>query len=80
MADRFVSSEDAKEGDVIVMTKTAGIEGTSILASMATKESKFKNKLELPLRLDASEVNNLKSISRVARALVNAVLNPMFSS
>ncbi len=30
--DRFVSSSDARDGDTIMMTKTAGLEGTSILA------------------------------------------------
>ncbi len=39
LGDRFVSSKDAKEGNVIGMTKTAGIGGTSILATMAKKES-----------------------------------------
>ncbi|HKT22096.1 MAG TPA: AIR synthase-related protein [Nitrososphaerales archaeon] len=29
--DAYVSSRDAKEGDVIIMTKTAGLEGTSVL-------------------------------------------------
>lgn len=32
-ADDYVSSKDAKEGDVIMMTKTAGIEGTAVLGS-----------------------------------------------
>ncbi len=30
--DDFVSSKDAREGDSIVMTKTAGLEGTAVLA------------------------------------------------
>ncbi len=32
--DRFVTAADAKPGDAILMTKTAGIEGTSILAGL----------------------------------------------
>jgi hydrogenase maturation factor len=32
--EKFVTSADAKEGDSIMMTKTAGVEGTSELASM----------------------------------------------
>lgn len=34
-ARHFVSSEMAREGDVILMTKTAGLEGTAVLASEA---------------------------------------------
>ncbi len=33
VATRYVSAADAEEGDTIMMTKTAGIEGTAILAS-----------------------------------------------
>ena len=33
IADKFVTSADAKEGDSIMMTKTAGLEGTAELAS-----------------------------------------------
>jgi hydrogenase maturation factor len=33
VADEFVTSADAKEGDAIMMTKTAGLEGTAELAS-----------------------------------------------
>lgn len=32
-AERYVTSSNARSGDVILMTKTAGLEGTSILAS-----------------------------------------------
>ena len=32
--DAFVTSGDAKEGDSLLLTKTAGIEGTSILAKL----------------------------------------------
>jgi hydrogenase expression/formation protein HypE len=32
LTDHYVTAGDAKEGDAVVMTKTAGIEGTSILA------------------------------------------------
>lgn len=31
ITDRYVTARDAEEGDIILMTKTAGIEGTSIL-------------------------------------------------
>ena len=31
--DRYVTSEMAKEGDIILMTKSAGIEGTAVIAS-----------------------------------------------
>ncbi|MBI2185444.1 MAG: hypothetical protein HYU39_10870 [Thaumarchaeota archaeon] len=39
-AERFVSARDAKDGDTIMMTKTAGIEGASILASFTDKLSR----------------------------------------
>jgi len=34
LAEGYVTSMDAREGDLIVMTKTAGVEGTSILARL----------------------------------------------
>lgn len=37
-ADRFVSARDARAGDSIVMTKTAGLEGTAILGGATTQE------------------------------------------
>jgi len=37
MADSFVTSADARVGDTIMMTKSAGIEGTAILAREAAK-------------------------------------------
>ncbi|MGQ9780974.1 MAG: AIR synthase family protein [Nitrososphaeria archaeon] len=33
LAEKYVSSKNARSGDVILMTKTAGLEGTSILAN-----------------------------------------------
>lgn len=62
VAHRFVTSKDAKEGDAIVMTKTAGIEGTSILASMATKES-------LPDTIRTRAVRMRRRISVVREAI-----------
>ncbi|MEM4297926.1 MAG: AIR synthase related protein, partial [Nitrososphaerota archaeon] len=38
--DRYITSADAKEGDTIMMTKTAAIEGTAILASLFKKRLK----------------------------------------
>lgn len=40
ITDRYVTAKGAKEGDAILMTKTAGIEGTSILSRL------FKNNLD----------------------------------
>jgi len=37
---RFVSSDMAKEGDAILMTKTAGLEGTAVLASELGKSGR----------------------------------------
>jgi len=44
VVDRFVTSGDAKEGDTIMMTKTAGLEGTSELAA----ECDFPDKTVAP--------------------------------
>ena len=75
---RFITSADAKEGDSIMMTKTAGVEGTSILASL------FKDKLRHLGRdfIDRS-LNMKKKISIVQEAslafstgFVNAMHDP----
>jgi hydrogenase maturation factor len=53
LVKRFVTSEHAREGDAILMTKTAGLEGTSVLASgggrlpvgLAARARKLRNRL-----------------------------------
>jgi hydrogenase expression/formation protein HypE len=50
-SDTFVTAADAEEGDSIMLTKTAGIEGTAILASQTT-QSKLKMS---PARLNSAK-------------------------
>jgi len=61
---RFVSSELAKDGDAIVMTKTAGLEGTSVLAYEASRIGE-----RLPAALVASSKKLEKKISIVPEAV-----------
>ena len=77
-AKSFVSSRNAREGDVILMTKTAGIEGTSILSKM------FSSRLsELEYGLLDNAKRNLDLLSVIPEAvtafdtgLVNAMHDP----
>ncbi|MCP8304486.1 MAG: hydrogenase [archaeon] len=52
---RYITAADAEEGDVILMTKTAGLEGTSILAES------FKEKL---YRLGEKVISNAVKMAR----------------
>ena len=63
LAKSFVTSAGAQVNDSILMTKTAGIEGTSILSS------KYSKKLtKLPAKTISSAQNYLKNISIVNEA------------
>ncbi|KYC44514.1 MAG: thiamine monophosphate kinase [Candidatus Methanofastidiosum methylothiophilum] len=69
-ADRFVSTSGAKEGDDILLTKGAGIEGTAILAdSKHSYLSKFLDKKVLE-----SAMELLNHISVVKEALIASSL------
>jgi hydrogenase maturation factor len=59
----FVSSEMAREGDAILMTKTAGIEGTAALAREATRM-----KRRLPRELTAKAASFERRLSVVPEA------------
>jgi len=59
----FVSSEMAKEGDVILMTKTAGLEGTVVCASEARK---FGKRLQAGLVRRARALEERLSVVREA--------------
>ena len=62
-AERYVTSMDARPGDSIMMTKTAGIEGTAVLASAATKIA------GLPAGLTSSASNFVHRLSVVEEAV-----------
>lgn len=62
---KYVTSAGAKAGDKIILTKTAGIEGTAILAT--DKEKILKKTIKSKLILDAK--NLFKEISIVKDAL-----------
>ncbi|MCP8310553.1 MAG: AIR synthase family protein [Candidatus Methylarchaceae archaeon HK01M] len=53
--ERYITAADAREGDFILMTKTAGLEGTSILADA------FKEKL---YRLGENVISNASKMAR----------------
>ncbi len=60
----FVSSEMAREGDAIMMTKTAGLEGTAVLASELKRAGQ-----QLPARLAAKSRRLEDKISIVGEAV-----------
>ncbi|MBI3801708.1 MAG: hypothetical protein HY268_32665 [Deltaproteobacteria bacterium] len=68
--DRLVTSGGARPDDVVVMTKTAGIEGTSILA--AEKAAALRPHLDESLRQEALLLRRVPGISVVKEALLAA--------
>ena len=68
--DRLVTSSGARPGDLVVMTKTAGIEGTSILA--AEKATELRSHLDESLRQEAVRLRHAPGISVVKEALLAA--------
>ncbi len=66
--DRLVTSSGARPGDLVVMTKTAGIEGTSILA--AEKATELRSHLDESLRQEAVRLRHAPGISVVKEALL----------
>ena len=69
-ADRYVSTSGAREGDDILLTKGAGIEGTAILAE--TKREYLSKYLDLNLLENAKGL--LNKISVVKEALIASSL------
>jgi len=65
--DRLVTSSGARPGDVVVMTKTAGLEGTSILA--AEKAAELRPHLDESLLQEARHLRHVPGISVVKEAL-----------
>jgi hydrogenase maturation factor len=68
--DRLITSGGARPGDLIVMTKTAGIEGTSILA--AEKAGELRSHLDPTLLLEAQCLRHTPGLSVVQEALLAA--------
>lgn len=68
--DRLVTSSGARPGDLVVMTKTVGIEGTSILA--AEKAIELQPHLDESLRQEALRLRHTPGISVVKEALLAA--------
>src|SRR3989442_2255088 len=68
--DRLVTSGGARPGDLVVMTKSAGIEGTSILA--AEKAAELRPHLDESLRQEALRLRHAPGISVVKEALLAA--------
>jgi hydrogenase maturation factor len=76
--DRFVTADMAREGDVIIMTKSAGIEGTAVLASSYPKVLRslgFQNIEEA--KEFFSEISVVKEAIKAFRSnVVNAMHDP----
>ena len=68
--DRLVTSDGAQLADLIVMTKTAGIEGTSVLAT--EKAAELQAHLEPALWQEAQSLGKRFGISVVKEALIAA--------
>ncbi len=65
-ADRVMSLADVNEGDIIILTKSAGLEGTSIIVSNHTEQVRGK----LSEEEIKEAVNYVSSISVVKEALI----------
>lgn len=68
--DRLVTSSGARPGDLVIMTKTAALEGTSILA--AEKSMELRLHLSESLRQEAIQLLHNPGISVVKEALLAA--------
>jgi len=68
--ERLITSGGARPDDLIVMTKTAGIEGTSILA--AEKAAELRSHLDPVLLQEAQRLRHTPGISVVKEALLAA--------
>lgn len=68
--DRLITSGGAQPGDLVVMTKTAGIEGTSILAMEKTAE--LRSHLGTATLYEAQQLRHTPGISVIPEALLAA--------
>jgi hydrogenase maturation factor len=68
--DRLVTSSGARPGDIVVMTKSAGLEGTSILA--AEKAAELRPHIDESFRQEALHLRHTPGISVVKEALLAA--------
>jgi hydrogenase expression/formation protein HypE len=62
--DNYVTADSAKKGDKLILTKSAGIEGTAILAS--DREQQLKKVLNAKIIDNAKEFYNLISVVKEA--------------
>jgi len=78
IANRYITAKDAKEGDAILMTKTAGIEGTSILSRLfKDKMDKIDNELLNEASLLISQISIVKeSMAIFSTGGINAMHDP----
>ncbi|MFQ5837540.1 MAG: AIR synthase family protein [Thermoplasmata archaeon] len=70
--EKLVVSAGAREGDVLILTKSAGLEGTAILAR--EKREELSPRLDAAMLRRASEFIRTPGISVVAEALLGAEL------
>lgn len=68
--DRLVTTQGVRAGDLVVMTKTAGLEGTSIV--FAEKRKELENILASELQDEAQHIRATWGISIVKEALLAA--------
>lgn len=73
-AKKYVSSEMARAGDKIVMTKSAGLEGTSILANHEKAKEKLSSKLIKKAESFSKEISIVReAVTAASTGLVNAM-------
>ncbi len=68
--DRLVTTAGVRAGDFVIMTKTAGLEGTSIL--IAEKQKELESVLSQELQNEARQIRETWGISIVTEALLAA--------
>lgn len=68
--DRLVTTQGVRAGDLVVMTKTAGLEGTSIV--FTEKQKELEKVLPPELQYEAQQIREIWGISIVKEALLAA--------
>jgi len=75
LVKKFITSEEARDGDAILMTKTAGLEGTAILASGA---GRLGRRLPASLAARAGSLRNrLSVVGEAVRAFETGSVHAM---
>jgi hydrogenase expression/formation protein HypE len=74
MADSYVTASGAREGDTLMMTKTAGVEGTAILGT----DARFNRRLEREtVEAAARYFGKLSVVEEAVRAFQTGVVHAM---